>query len=328
LYLRILGKLAAQGDSEAGQEVVRESSRALEDDSDTVQPMDMDEKIAALHALMNMRSERAIPILQKILADRNPGKTKLREQALFLLCQHGDEEAVPLLIDIAKNDPDHEIRKQAIFWLSQNPSDESAQFLQQLVTSAEDPQMMGQAMFALSQQKGEASRTALQNVIENEKLPLETRSQAIYWLGQTGGSEAVDYLKSIYGRFDDPDIKEKILFSISQNWNEYNSQWFLDVAFDKNESIEVRKRALFWASQRSHIDLDRLVNLYNGESSREMREQVIFILSQSNDTRALDTMIKMARSEKDPKLREMLVFWIGQSKDPKAEDFLLEIINN
>ena len=329
LYLRILGQLAAQGDSEAGQKVVEESTRALDDDPEAEPKADMDEKIAALHALMNMRSDRAIPILRKILDDRDPGKTKLREQALFLLCQHGDEDAVPFLIDIAKNDPDFEIRKQAVFWLSQSqyPSEKSIAFLQQLVADTNDPQMMEQAMFAISQHQGKESRNVLRKIIQNEDLPPNTRGMAVFWLGQNGEAEDIDFLKSIYGRFDDKEIKERVLFSVSQNSNEKNALWLIDVAFDESEPIESRKMALFWASQKSRIDLNRLVKMYDSVANREMREQVIFVLSQRGEKSALETMIKLARVEKDPKLREQLVFWIGQSKDPMAEDFLLEIIN-
>jgi HEAT repeat protein len=328
LYSRILGKLAAQGDPEAAHKVQERANTALSVDSDVDVDVDMDEKIAALHALINMQSERAIPLLESILKDRDPEKSKLREQALFLLCQHNAVEAVALLIDIAKNDPDPEMRKNALFWLSQNSSPESFVFLEDLIADTTDPEIMEQALFAISQQGGEKSSSILKKVIQNEAMSPDTRAQAIFWLGQNGDDNDIEFLKSIYNQLDDEKIKERILFAVSQNSIEQNSQWLMDIAFNENEPIEMRKMALFWTSQQSRIDLDRLVKMYHTIGDREMREQVIFAMSQRNEKTVVEAMIKLARQEKDPELREQLVFWIGQSGHPSAEDFLLEIINN
>ena len=57
-------------------------SRVLPEDDD-------DERIAALNALMQMDSERAMPILKKVLERRDPCSYVLRRKAVWLISQKG-----------------------------------------------------------------------------------------------------------------------------------------------------------------------------------------------------------------------------------------------
>ncbi len=60
---------------------------------------------------------------------------------------------------------------------------------------------------------------------------------------------------------------------------------------------------------------------------REIREQLIFILSRREEPAAVDQLIAIVRSETDPALRTKAVFWLGRSNDPRAAEVLLELIN-
>jgi HEAT repeat protein len=60
---------------------------------------------------------------------------------------------------------------------------------------------------------------------------------------------------------------------------------------------------------------------------REMREQVVFVLSQRHDPGAVDALMDIARNETDRDLQKKAIFWLGQSDDPRVAEFLLEIIN-
>ncbi|MFH1844598.1 MAG: HEAT repeat domain-containing protein, partial [bacterium] len=121
LMYRLYGKLAEQGDSEASEWVIEHANPAEDTEANHTklhsQPHDLDTKLAALHALMNMNPDRAVPLLKKVLANRDPGYAELREQAIFLLGQSGDDEAVSILMDLAQTDPDDDVQEQAIFWL-------------------------------------------------------------------------------------------------------------------------------------------------------------------------------------------------------------------
>jgi hypothetical protein len=68
--------------------------------------------------------------------------------------------------------------------------------------------------------------------------------------------------------------------------------------------------------------------LYDRMGDSEMREQIIFVLSQrQQDPAAIDKLFDIAKNEKDPELRKKAIFWLGQSHDPRAQQFLIDLIN-
>ena len=59
----------------------------------------------------------------------------------------------------------------------------------------------------------------------------------------------------------------------------------------------------------------------------DLREQMIFVLSQRKDPAATDKLFAIARSDKDNAARQRAIFWLGQSHDPRAVQLLSELIN-
>ena len=109
--------------------------------------------------------------------------------------------------------------------------------------------------------------------------------------------------------------------------DEASQQWLLGIAMDERESIQMRKQALFWAGQQRTINVADLGSIYDRVRETEMKEQVIFVLSQRRDSTAVDKLMDIVRRETDPKLRGNALFWLGQSRDPRVARFLEEIIN-
>jgi HEAT repeat protein len=100
----------------------------------------------------------------------------------------------------------------------------------------------------------------------------------------------------------------------------------MSIAVNPNEPMDVRRQALFTASQSQSLDLDRLSRLYDEVTDPEFREQVLFALARRDEAAALDKLIAIARSERDLEMRKRAIFWLGNSKDPRAAEALLEIL--
>jgi HEAT repeat protein len=100
----------------------------------------------------------------------------------------------------------------------------------------------------------------------------------------------------------------------------------MDVTMDPKESIDIRKKALFWAGQ-SGVGLEEIIPLYSRINDSEMKDQVIFVLSQRNSPAAIDKLIDIAKTDKDPEMRKKAIFWLGQSHDPRVKQFLIDLIN-
>jgi len=101
----------------------------------------------------------------------------------------------------------------------------------------------------------------------------------------------------------------------------------MNIAVNSKEDIELRKKALFWAGQ-SGVAIPEFAALYDRTGNTEMKEQIIFVLSQrQSDKAAIDKMFDIARNEKDAELRKKAIFWLGQSRDPRVQQFLIDLIN-
>ena len=336
LRTRVCGELAQRGDAACAAEVTKiaggnsaaQPGRPASGQETPCSEDDDDERIAALNALMQMDSERAMPILKKVLDRRDRCSYVLRRKAVWLVSQKGGEEAADILMQTAKNDPDQETREQAVFWLGQVRSERAVPLLEDLLKNSKDRETKDKALFALSQQSSPKAGQILRDFAERESENEELREQAIFWLGQKRSEENASYLKGLYPRVKTDALKEKIIFSLSQQRGFGNPEWIMNIALDPKESIEMRKQALFWAGQNGGAPTEAFASLYDKMTDPEIKEQLIFVLSQKNrDAKALDKLMEIAKNDKDKELRSKAVFWLGQSRDPRAAKFLEDLIS-
>jgi len=338
LLTRVCGELAKRGDESCAASI----NKTAEGDNDVTNgkavtvpgsqgsscPSDDDEnddRIIAIQALMNMDADRAMPILQKVLARRDACSAALRRKAVFIVSQKRTDQTANILMNVARSDPDQETREQAVFWLSQVPG--STGLLEEILKGNGDESIKEKALFSLSQQNEPRAQQALRDFAMRESENSDLREKAIFWLGQNRSKDNTDFLRSLYSRLTNSDLKEKILFSLSQQKGAGNEQWLMNIAVNPKEDIELRKKALFWAGQ-SGVPISEMSKLYDRMGDSEMREQVIFVLSQrQRDPAAMDKLFDIAKNEKDPELRKKAIFWLGQSSDPRVQQFLMDLIN-
>jgi HEAT repeats/Outer membrane lipoprotein len=332
LYAQIQGALARQGDADARAWVDAhargvDSSRAAPVGGCSSGDDDDDPRIAALNALLQMDADRAVPVLKKVLERRDACSVSLRRKAVFIISQQHTPETEDILLSAARNDPDEDVREQAVFWLSQVGSAKAASALDSILLNSTNPDLQKKAVFALSQIDSPEAMRMLRDYAEKQGAPVEARADAIFWLSQQGHGENAGYLRTLYGQLTDEDLKDKTIFAISQIGGADNLNWLMDLAVNEQESVEIRKKALFWAGQSNDVSLERLTALYDRMKNRDMKEQMIFVYSQRREGQALDKLIDIARHDTDPELRKKAIFWIGQSHDPKAAQYLQEVIN-
>jgi hypothetical protein len=92
---------------------------------------------------------------------------------------------------------------------------------------------------------------------------------------------------------------------------------------------KLRHHAIFWLGQtRGDFALSELVKLVGTEKDRDLREHIVFSISQTEtpDHRATAELIRLVRQTKDPELRRQALFWLGESKDPRALDLIAELL--
>ncbi|HSJ31418.1 MAG TPA: HEAT repeat domain-containing protein [Longimicrobiales bacterium] len=326
LQARVNGDLAAAGDAAAASRQAERARRAAAPSAQ--QCPDQEVRVTVVESLITMSSEQAMPLLKQVMANRNACNAPLREKAVFIISQKRSSEAEDLLLDAARNDPDPKVREQAVFWLSQVNSEKSLVAIEEILRNATDEKLVEQAVFAVSQHRSARAAQILRDIAGRSNAPHEARKNAIFWLGQSRGSDVNTFIRDLYGSLNDQELKEAVLFALSQNSDAGNADFLIEVALNEREPVEMRKSALFWAGQKRALPLNRLGELYRSIDDREMREAIIFTMSQRREPEAVERLIEIARTERDVELRKTAIFWLGQSKDPRAVRFLGELIGS
>ncbi|HMV49578.1 MAG TPA: HEAT repeat domain-containing protein [Blastocatellia bacterium] len=94
---------------------------------------DVEVKKQAIFWLGQKAGERSLKALGDTV-NSNDADTEVQKQAVFAISQRPKDEAVPLLINIAKTHAKAEVRKQAIFWLGQTGDERAVAFFKELLS--------------------------------------------------------------------------------------------------------------------------------------------------------------------------------------------------
>jgi HEAT repeat protein len=285
-----------------------------------------DDRLIALNALLQMNSDQAMPLLESVLKRRDAGSVCLRRKALFVLSQKRTPETEDLLLQSASSDPDAQVRESAVFWLSQVHTARATAALDSILQHSTDEAIQKRAVFALAQQNSDASSKALRDYLQGSGGTETLKEQVVFWLGQQHSEANRAFLRQYYGRATNASIKKKIVFSVAQSGGADDARWLLGIARDAKEPLDARKNALFWAGQMHAVDVAQIVSLYDGLQSPELKDRLIFVLSQRHEPAAVDKLMQIARNDPDHDLRKKAIFWLGQSHDPRAAKFLMQIV--
>jgi HEAT repeat protein len=283
-------------------------------------------RMAALDAVLQMDADRAMPILLNVLERHDQCSEELRRKAVFLVSQQNTSDAEKILLRAVREDPALEVRKQAVFWLSQTGGGEAVSVLETVLEESDEVELQEQAIFALSQHSGARAEQVLRDYVVRNDAPLELRENAVFWLGNEGSHESRAFLRDLYSSMSAQQLKQKIIFSVAQISSAESRDWLLSVVQNESEPVELRKNALFWTGQQHDLEAADLANVYDSSVDLELRQQVLFVLSQLTDDWAVDQLIAIARRETDAELRKNALFWLGQSDDLRAAQFLQEVV--
>jgi HEAT repeats len=87
----------------------------------------------ALFWLGQTAGARSLEVLGNVV-EKSDDDTEVQKQAVFAISQRPKDEAVPLLIKIAKTHPKAAVRKQAMFWLGQTGDERALEFFKEILT--------------------------------------------------------------------------------------------------------------------------------------------------------------------------------------------------
>ncbi len=320
LMLRIEGALARSGDPDAARAVTEAARSEIDQKADT--------RLAALNALVMMDEDKAVPILEKILANRSPKNIDIRRRAVMLAIAIDDERTAPILLDVIRNDPDPEIRANAAMAITHLSGAEAVKISRELIEQDQPPRVMKRLLLGLGEADDPEAGELLMEIAGDEDRDPDVRGIALLALGDREEPRTMKYLQRVFEQSDDEDIQQKALVALSRFGDDKDLQsWFMAQVKDSNNSIDTRKMCLFWAVESENLDVAEIRSLYDEADDPELRKQVIFAVSELDSDAGVDLLIDIARNDPSPDMRQMAIFWLGDSGDDRALEYLEELLS-
>jgi HEAT repeat protein/TolA-binding protein len=322
LRTRVLGALASRGDSKAADELRKNAAQNSSCDREEVSV-----RAEALSALGQMDMAAAMPAVRKVLLRRDECTVELRRRALYLLARQPGNDAVGLILDVAKNDTDSGIRGEAMRWLPRVAGDSAVPQLEELLRNSVDEPTQRSVISALGSIDSDRARRAIRTIIERNDAAERVRYDAILSLSRERDNRVVSaedmtYLRSLYTKLDVAKLREAVLTSISRVPAPENEQFLLAVARNVNETPSLRAAALQRVGRMNSVGVADIAKLYEVADSRAMREQILSALSQRKEPEAIDKMIEIAKKDTDPQIRRTAITYLQRSNNERAKQFI------
>src|SRR6267143_909820 len=165
---------------------------------------------------------------------------------LNMLATSASAQALPMLLEIAKNSPNAKARKDAIFWMSQAAGDKDSIVDVLVQLSASNNEDSDSINFALSQIQAEKAMNALATISRDRNKSDLTRQNALFWLGQARVPNRLSLLEDIFkNSTDSPQIRNHVLFVLSSTRDPRAATILGNIA-SSDPDTDVRRQAIFW----------------------------------------------------------------------------------
>jgi HEAT repeat protein len=322
LATRIRAALAAQGDPDARAQLGKVAS----DHSETCDKEDLAVRIEALTSLGQTDPESTTPILRRLLARRDECSTGLRRAALWLLGKRTDPEAMSLVMNTARTDPDTRVRAEALRFLAAMPGDQAVSTLEEIARTPGNEQLQRAAILALGRSDSPRAHQSIRAIIERTDLDEDLRATALSSVDAEHTNDNGAYIRSVYPRLNTPRLKAAAIRAAANIGGAENDQWLLSIVRNTNEPADVRAMALRYAG-RSSIPMADLARMYDVADARPLREQLVRLYAQRTDPEATDKLLDIARTGTDPDMRRLAISALSRKNDPRTKKLLLEIID-
>ncbi len=268
-------------------------------------------RLMALNGLMQTDSDRAVPILDRIL--QSSKSAKLRDRALFILSQSSSPQAYDVLSRVAKNGADPALQRRAVRYIGMMGGERNRKLLADLYASSSDVEAKKSVLKAYMMA---GDREHLLALAKHESNP-DLRSEAVTQLGLIGGRAE---LAELYTSESSVEVRKKIIQAMFLGGN---SEKLFDIA--RNEpNLElkltaIRNLGLMGGGRTGEF----LVTLYQSDSREEIRKSVINSLFLQNNAKAL---VDLARKESNPELKKSIISKLSLMHSKEAADYLMEYL--
>lgn len=308
-------------------------------------------KIVVLQALFQTDLQRGIMAATEWLKPGSTQTTRCKSAALTLLGRNGGKAVTPVILGVARSEPDLKLRARAISALGATTDDSVVDALREFALNSPENDIVEASLYALSKHSGERAINVLADIAISGKTTSQ-RKMAIASIASRPGEPSVDALFRIYDADQTVEIRRAVINGFGNRRSERAGNRLLEIA-RSSDTVDLRKAAVSSISRRGGDKVvEFLLSIYNTEKNEEVKDQIlsalgsgqIFYTTSNNgqgpvlaqgqgtarmsDERVINKFIEIARNQQEPmERRKRAIGWLSRSKDPKVLAFLQELLN-
>ena len=298
-----------------------EDSRALEveirqSSGQTVDPQklnDDDVKLMVLNGLMGSNSEKAVPVLEKVISGTS--STRVKERAIFVLSQSNSQQAMDILGRVARDNARPDLQAYALRYLGIMGGDGSRKVLADVYGGSRDIKIKKSILKSYMIAGDRARLLAL----AKGEPDAELRGEAIRQLGIIG---ARGELADLYNAETSIENKKNIIQAM-----------FIGGSADRlGEIARAERNPELRAAAIRNFGLiggprtgDLLVSIYESETNKEVKASVVKSLFLQSNGKAL---IALARKETDPELKREIISKLALIRSDEVSAYLMEVLKD
>ncbi|HET9524846.1 MAG TPA: HEAT repeat domain-containing protein [Pyrinomonadaceae bacterium] len=257
----------------------------------------------------------------------------------------------------------HEFSGYQVYWAGRVTNEESLNYLKSIIDSSEPDikRLSERATFAIALHDDARVDTILTEMVR-KPVSDSMRSRAIYWLGNTGETQAkntlfteivrntqestdarlsamsalamsrspatLPLLQNLFETLTTRDLKRRALTGISRNDNSDAAATYLIRVAESEKDIELRKSAIASlgriAGQKS---LGALTSTVDGDVEVEIQKQAVVAIGRRPRDEAIPILIRTARNHPKMPVRKTAIQVLGQTGDERAVAFFRELLS-
>jgi HEAT repeat protein len=270
-------------------------------------------KLYALDGLMQVDSDKAVPVLERLLAgDASP---RVKERALFVLSQSDSPRAREILLRTARTGQPLDLRCQAVKTLGMAGEPEDIAALRSLAKDASAPIEVREAVIDAYLMSDDSDALL---AIARSDPDSRIRAKAIDALGAT---DALPALRQLWSTEKDPQLRAKLLeaFGIAGD-----VETLAKAARDADPRIRRKAIEGLGISDDSEA-AETLQSLYGKYPDPDDRRKVLEALMIQGDATVL---IDLFRAEKDPAMKKAILQQLSMMDDEKATRVILDVLGD
>ncbi|HEX2269934.1 MAG TPA: HEAT repeat domain-containing protein [Pyrinomonadaceae bacterium] len=277
-------------------------------------------KILALQSLFQADEERAIGIVTEALKS-NPPCVGFQAAAVSMLGSHRNPRVIPLLLEIARSNPDQKLRLTAIKRLGDQRSEQVTDELIKLYDADRTKEVRAQILRALVDSRTPRGTAKVMEIARSSD-DLAARQYAIRHIGEMKDPAALDELIRIFDADKTMEIRSQILRALAGREEPRAREKILNVA-RTGETPELRIQAIRALGGRGRVAIDDLLQLYTSETNLQIKQGLLRTFADNSDPRAQAKLFEIARGNDPVELRGYAIRHLGNKDDQQTVDQLV-----